>query len=42
MEPLDLTEFELKTIIRPLTIDDYDDLIAMAQTLLSRHAALDA
>ena len=31
MEPLDLTEYELKTIIRPLTIDDYDDLIAMAQ-----------
>ncbi len=30
MEPLDLTEFELKTVVRQLTIDDYDDLVAMA------------
>ncbi len=31
MEPLDLTEFEWKTVIRPLTIDDYDALVAMQQ-----------
>lgn len=31
MEPLDLTEFEWKTNVRPLTIDDYDALIEMSQ-----------
>ena len=29
MEPLDLAEFEWKTTVRPLTMDDYDDLVAM-------------
>ncbi|QDU80438.1 (R)-stereoselective amidase [Polystyrenella longa] len=30
MEPLDLSDFELKTVIRKLTIDDYDQLLEMA------------
>lgn len=29
MEPLDLKEFEWKTVVRQLTIDDYDALVAM-------------
>jgi ribosomal protein S18 acetylase RimI-like enzyme len=29
MEQLDLKEFERKVIVRPLTINDYDDLVAM-------------
>jgi predicted amidohydrolase/ribosomal protein S18 acetylase RimI-like enzyme len=31
MEPLDLKEFEWKTVVRPLTIDDFDALVAMQQ-----------
>ena len=31
MEPLDLTEFEYKTEVRQLTIDDFDQLIEMAE-----------
>jgi len=31
MEPLDLKEFEWKTVVRPLTIDDYDALIEMSR-----------
>ncbi|MFT7642675.1 MAG: putative amidohydrolase/ribosomal protein S18 acetylase RimI-like enzyme [Pirellulaceae bacterium] len=31
MEPLDLKEFEWKTAVRPLTIDDFDALVAMAE-----------
>ncbi len=31
MEPLDLKKFEWKTAVRPLTIDDFDELIAMAK-----------
>lgn len=30
MEPLDLTEYELKTHVRQLTLDDYDALVEMA------------
>lgn len=30
MEPLDLKEFEWKTIVRQLTLDDYDALVEMA------------
>ena len=31
MEPLDLKEFEWKTVVRRLTIDDYDELVEMAK-----------
>ncbi len=31
MEPLDLKEFEWKIVVRQLTIDDFDALIAMSQ-----------
>ena len=31
MEPLDLKEFEWKTIVRPLTMDDFDALVEMAE-----------
>ena len=31
MEPLDLTEYEWKTHVRQLTIDDYADLVAVAE-----------
>lgn len=31
MEPLDLKDFEWKIKVRPLTMDDYDDLVAMAR-----------
>ena len=31
MEPLDLTEFEWNIIVRPLQIEDYDALVAMAE-----------
>ncbi len=31
MEPLDLTKFEWKTVVRPLTIDDFDELLILAQ-----------
>ena len=31
MEPLDLSEYEWKTVVRQLTIDDYDALVAMQQ-----------
>ncbi len=31
MEPLDLSEYEWKTVVRQLTVDDYDALIAMQQ-----------
>ncbi|MEZ6048880.1 MAG: GNAT family N-acetyltransferase [Planctomycetaceae bacterium] len=31
MEPLDLREFELKTVVRQLTIDDYEELVEMAR-----------
>lgn len=30
MKPLDLGDFELRTIVRPLTLDDFDELVAMA------------
>ena len=31
VQPLDLKEFEWKTVVRPLTIDDYDALVAMQE-----------
>ncbi|MFG0288481.1 MAG: GNAT family N-acetyltransferase [Rhodopirellula sp. JB044] len=31
MEPLDLAKFEWKTVLRPLTIDDFDELLALAE-----------
>ena len=31
MEPIDLTEFEWKTAVRPLSVGDYDALVAMQQ-----------
>jgi predicted amidohydrolase/ribosomal protein S18 acetylase RimI-like enzyme len=31
MEPLDLAQFELKTVVRQLTVDDIDDVIVMAE-----------
>lgn len=31
MEPLDLKEFEWKIVVRPVTMDDYDALVAMQQ-----------
>jgi len=31
MEPLDLTEFEWKIVVRSLTLDDFDALIAMSE-----------
>ena len=40
MEPLDLTEFEWKIVVRPLTIDDYDALIAMSAAVFSGNGNL--
>ena len=37
---IDLTDYEWKIQIRQLRMDDYDDLVAMQQSLLSRHAAV--
>ncbi|HPF34786.1 MAG TPA: GNAT family N-acetyltransferase [Candidatus Krumholzibacteria bacterium] len=31
MKPLDLGDFELRTVVRPLVLKDYDDLVAMAR-----------
>ena len=30
-EPLDLSEFEWKIVVRQLTIDDFDSLVAMQE-----------
>ena len=40
MEPLDLTEFEWKTVVRPLTIDDFDAAGRDAAEVFSGHGSL--